>query len=121
MNNTVKIIATVFLAVIAAALTLLVLEKAGIVTFGKHAHADVRNNTASFHQGEEHAEHKHSASCSHGHKHDHAAHAEKAEHKHGPSCSDEHKHDHVAHAEKAEHKHSASCSDGHKHDHDRKH
>ena len=109
-KNTLQIIITVILAVIASALTIIVLEKAGVITFAKAAHApaSVRNNTADFHKGEVegehhhhhgpgcgHAEHKHTPGCGHAeHKH--------AEHKHTPDCG---------HAEPkhAEHHHGPNC------------
>ena len=96
-KSTIQIVITVLLAVIAAALTILVLEKAGVISYSK----DVRSNTEYFHHNEEvvhahhkHEEHKHSADCGHSEK--------KAEHKH-----EEHKHtsDCGHSAKKAEHNH----------------
>ena len=98
-KNTLQIIITVILAVIASALTIIVLEKAGVITFSKAAHApaNVSSNTADFHKGEVEGEHHHhhGPGCGHAeHKH--------AEHKHTPGCGHaEHKH--------AEHKHTPDC------------
>ena len=89
-KSAVQIIITILLAVIAAALTILVLEKAGIITCQPK---DVRSSTAEFHRGEENVavHHEHSAACGHTeksaeHHHEHSAscgHAEKsAEHHH---------------------------------------
>ena len=77
-----KVIVTIFIAVIAAALTLIVLDKAQVITLGKKS--DVKNNTIHFHAGEEHVEHKHSANCGHEVKkaHDDHDHAHDHNHKH---------------------------------------
>ena len=98
-----QVVITVLLAVIAAALTIIVLNKAGIIT----CQSNVKNNTAEFHRGEEHA-HVHGANCSD--KHDQAEH----NHKHDAKCADDHKHD--------GHKHDAKCTDKHDHaEHNHKH
>ena len=115
-KSTIQIVITVLLAVIAAALTILVLEKAGVISCSK----DVRSNTEYFHRNEEvvhahhahdHHGHEHTPDCGHNHKHE--------EHKHSADCGHsekkaEHKH--------KEHKHSADC--GHsakKAEHNHKH
>ena len=91
-KSTFSIIITILLAIIAAALTIIVLEKAGIIACKK----DVSSNTAHFHRGEESVPaHVHSAECSHSrkqetHKHD--------EHKHDAKCSGNH--DHAEHNHK---------------------
>ena len=105
-KSTIQIVITVLLAVIAAALTILVLEKAGVISCSK----DVRSNTEYFHHNEE-VIHAHTPDCGHNHKHE--------EHKHSADCGHsekkaEHKH--------KEHKHSADC--GHsakKAEHNHKH
>ena len=62
-KSAVQIIITILLAVIAAALTILVLEKAGIITCQPK---DVRSSTAEFHRAScGHAE----KSAEHHHKH----------------------------------------------------
>ena len=108
-----SIIITILLAVIAAALTIIVLEKAGIIACKK----DVSSNTAHFHRGEESVPaHVHSAECSHGHKHEAA---KNDEHKHDEKCASEHKHETHKHDE---HKHDAKCSGNHDHaEHNHKH
>ena len=107
-KSTVSIIITILLAVIAAALTIIVLEKAGVITCKK----DVSSNTAHFHHGEENVSaHVHSAECSHGPKH--VEHKHEA-HKHDEKCSSEHKHD--------TRKLDAKCSENHDHaEHNHKH
>ena len=109
-----KVIVTIFIAVIAAALTLIVLDKAQVITLGKKS--DVKNNTAHFHAGEEHVEHKHSANCGH------AAEAKEHKHEHSASCG------HAAEAKEHKHEHSASCGhevqkahDDHDHNHNHNH
>ncbi len=93
-KNTISIIITILLAVIASALVIIMLEKAGVVTIGhkKHVHTGVQSSTAEFHRGEveaEHHHHHHGPDCGHA----------KAEHKHTPDCG---------HA-KEEHKHTSDC------------
>ena len=83
-----QIVITALLAVIAAALILLILEKAGAVTFGRHDdHTSVQSHTAALHSGEEHSEHprhSHGEKCGHNdHEPDsHTSCHQKHEHKH---------------------------------------
>lgn len=93
-----KVIVTIFIAVIAAALTLIVLDKAQVITLGKKS--DVKNNTVHFHAGEEHVEHKHSANCGH------AAEAKEHKHEHSASCGHEVKKAHDDHAHNHDHNHN---------------
>ena len=110
-KNTIQIVIAVILAVIASALVIIVLEKAGVVSFAHagHNHTSVQNNTVEFHKGEVEG-HKHGADC--GHKHDHDA-KPHADHKHGADCKDKHDHDVKPHAD---HKHGVDCKDKHGHD-----
>ena len=96
-KNTIQIIITVLLAIIASALVIILLEKAGVVTFAhkEHAHTSVQHSTAEFHRGEVEAEHKHHHTLDCGHS------KEAEAHKHTPDCR---------HSKEAEaHKHTPDC------------
>lgn len=90
-NAIFKTSVTILLAIIAAALTVLVLDKAGLIHINceNHHHGSAQSNTALFHSDAGDDEHVHDARCGHGAKeHTHEKHV------HGPGCAHGHGHDH---------------------------
>lgn len=85
-NAIFKTSVTILLAIIAAALTVLVLDKMGLIHINckNHHHGSAQSNTAMFHKETEHV---HDAHCGHSAK-EHTP----EKHVHGSGCA--HGHDH---------------------------